>query len=257
MIEACKSPLCTWCGTTLAKWQLSRYFFRVRVQFEQGDLDPTKPVLLIPNHSAWLDTQLALYLVERVFKRRFYMMAAVETMSRHRLMSYYGSFSVDTQNPMAVVQSLLYAAYQLKGKPNNCLVVFPQGNYYRSTERPLHFQPGAAQIARLVKDVTIVPMAIHYDIFLQKQPEIYVRIGKPLALEEGMPPTRPLVKMMEGMVSAELDQLQDDLFHYRLDKFETILHSPRSLLTRIRSRAGTETAQTENNPELDNYSPAG
>jgi len=208
-----------------ARLQLSWYFDKVFIQFPEAKLNTSQPLIIAINHSGWLDTAVSLFLVEDVLKRDYYMMAAIGTVKEHQFMRKFGVFGMDKDDIFSVSQGVRYAAALLQERAERCLVMFPQGDWMRSTKRPLRILPGTAQVARFVKHVTVVPVAFYYDIFLKKRPEVYIRIGEPMTFKGDVPPTNQLTEMIRQGIERELDAVQANVYENRLETFEIALRN--------------------------------
>ena len=226
-------------GSRLAQHRLATYFEHT---FLHGQLPAgleRRPVIFFCNHSAWMDTELSHYLVSQRLNLDYYLMAHSDTINRWPFMRRYGGFGIDDSNPFAVTAAMQYAAKLLRNQPGRALVMFPQGKYIRNNQRPLNFQVGTAQLIRLVKNVVAIPLAIHYDLFLNKRPEVYVRFGKPLTFNNDAPPTRPLNTQLEQTLTSELDTLQNAVNTFQLDQFRVLLRGtqplPVTILHRLRN----------------------
>ncbi len=234
MIEANKTTFGMRSGRLKAKYVLSWYLDMIRVRFPTTKLDAGLPILMVVNHPGWLDIELSLFLVEELLGLDYYMMANMEMMGKRPSMRKHGVFGVEENgDAFAVGRALKYAATLLKEQENRCMVVFPQGTFTRSTERPIQVKPGAAQIARLVKQITILPAAIHYDLFFNKQPNAFVRIGEPINFMGDVPAARVLTKTIQQRMEQELDALQNEVHDMTLDEYDIVLKNfPKYLLRR-------------------------
>lgn len=223
-------------GRRLAQRRLETYFEHT---FLHGQLPVglgQRPVIFFCNHSAWMDTELSHYLVAQRLNLDYYLMAHSKTINRWPFMRRYGGFGIDDSNPLAVTAALQYAAKLIREQPGRALVMFPQGKYTRNNQRPLKFQVGTAQLIRLVKNVVAVPLAIHYDLFLSKRPEAYVRFGNPLTFNCDAPPTRLLNAQLEQALTSELDTLQCAIDSCQLDQFRVLLRGTQPLPVTILHR---------------------
>ncbi len=234
MIETKKTAFGVRSGRLKAKSVLSWYLDMVRVRFPVTTLDTGLPILMVVNHPGWLDIEMSLFLVEELLGLDYYMMANIEMMEKRPFMRKHGVFGVDEHaDAFAVGRALKYAATLLKGQENRCMVIFPQGTFTRSTKRPIQVKPGAAQIARLVKQITVLPTAIHYDLFFNKQPNAFVRIGEPINFRGDVPAARLLTETIRQRMEQELDTLQNDVHDITLDEYDIVLKNfPKYLLRR-------------------------
>ncbi|MCP4424312.1 MAG: hypothetical protein GY803_07475 [Chloroflexi bacterium] len=196
------------------------------------------------NHPGWLDTQMTLFLVEQILGRDYYMMATTSAVTEKPFMRKFGVFGVDENDAFAVGKALQYGARLLLDQANRCLVMFPQGDFVRSTERPIRIQLGAAQIARMVKHVSILPVALHYDIFLKTRPDVFVRIGEPINFRGDVPAARILTETIRQRMEQELDMLQMEAYDFKYDDYEVVLKQFVKYLLRGWGARITEVRQT-------------
>ena len=132
-----------------------------------------------------------------------------------------------------MAEALRYAADLLRNHPERGLVIFPQGNYTRGRVRPLSFQPGIAQIIRLVKEVAVVPVALHYEFFLQKRPELFIKLGTPLIFRGDVPATRALTDTLQQAVTQLLDCEQAEVDNFQVEQYRIVLEERRNLPIRL------------------------
>lgn len=223
VVEADKTAWGTRWGLLKAKFWLSLYCDAVISRFPLPDLNTGLPLLIVANHPGWLDIELSLFIVEAMLGHNYYMMSNTLLMDEKPSMRKFGVFSVDDSDVFAVGRTLKYAATLLQNQADRCLVMFPQGEFTRSTVRPIHAHFGAAQIARLIKHVTILPVAIHYDIFFDRLPHAYIRFGDPFSFRGNVPPTRVLTETIRQSIEDELDALQADVYDCNLDDYDFVM----------------------------------
>lgn len=217
MLEADKTAVRTKIARLKAKFVLSWCLDKVLVRFPDAEINTGLPVLMVINHPGWLDIELSLFLVEELLGLDYYMMANMNILEKRPFMRKHGVFGVDEKDPFAIGRAMKYTASLLHEHPDRCVVVFPQGDMIRSIERPIEIKQGTAQIARLIKNVTILPVALHYDHFRNKLPEAFVRIGEPINFRGNIPPTRILTETIQQRMEQELDMLQRDAYALKVN----------------------------------------
>ena len=145
-------------------------------------LGPTDGALLAPNHSHDSDPHVMMH-VGRQIGRRFYFMAAWQIFRMHKgldgfVMQRMGAFSVDREG--CDRRAVRQAVELLTG--GQCLVVFPEGEVYRTNERLTPLLEGVPFMAITAqKDlektgtgsrVWIVPAAIRYQYIDDIRPQL-------------------------------------------------------------------------------------
>ncbi len=239
MIEEEKTPFWQKAGKFLLRWSLSKHFAHIYLRPQNYNIPYNKPVMLCINHSCRWDVPLSLFLSESILQLDSYLMAAPQVIQKYPLMCRFGCFEADSSNPIETTRTLKYASTLISGKSDRCLIMFPQGRYKRSYQRPLDFRPGFAQIARITRPVIILPVAFYYEYFIERIPEAFVSIGPPVFVESQIT-TNKLVEDVEVAVTRELDALQKDITNNQLDEFIAILEEQKNMLIKLWHRFDSE-----------------
>ncbi|MGZ3755299.1 MAG: 1-acyl-sn-glycerol-3-phosphate acyltransferase [Mucilaginibacter sp.] len=160
--------------------QLIRGFFRLYlpwiirrnfkgVTFDQVDIDPDKPVLLLANHYSWWDAFLLYYVFSKLCNKRLYVMVLEETMKQQQFLKYIGSFSV-SKNSRQVVASVNYAA-ELLQNPTNLVLLFPQGKLHSNFVTDVDFRKGALSVMeKAIHPFQLIYAATFTENFQHKKP---------------------------------------------------------------------------------------
>ena len=90
------------------------------------NLNPSLPLLVLPNHSNWWDGLVYFYLFREYFKKNLHLMMSREQLNRHRFFQRLGAFSISPNKPREITQSISLAAAVLRNS-TNAVVIFPQG----------------------------------------------------------------------------------------------------------------------------------
>jgi 1-acyl-sn-glycerol-3-phosphate acyltransferase len=151
-------------------------------------LDPSRPLLLCPNHVSFHDG-LIVALLSRHFPDARVLMRA-DQLRRAPLLRWAGATGVE-EDALDGARALRFGARFLD-RPGRALWLFPQGRLRPQWARPLGFREGAGFIARR-SGATLLPVSIHYEPGEREQPEAWVRIGAPTdpaglerAVEQGL-----------------------------------------------------------------------
>ncbi|MBE9077191.1 1-acyl-sn-glycerol-3-phosphate acyltransferase [Romeria aff. gracilis LEGE 07310] len=163
---------------------LPTYFSRIEIQ-GAAHLPTRGPVLLAPTHRSRWDSLLIGYACRQTTGRYPHFMVTADecTGLQGWMIRQLGGFPVNTRQPS--VKSLRYGIELLAQQ--QMLVIFPEGNIYRSGPNPL--KPGFARLALQAqrscpqRSLKIVPIHIQYD---QPCPtwhsRVQVRIGPAIAV---------------------------------------------------------------------------
>jgi 1-acyl-sn-glycerol-3-phosphate acyltransferase len=197
--------------------------------------DDRAPAIAVLNHSAWWDPIVALFLSHDLFRRDGYGIMQGAQLERFPFFRRVGAFGASSDSLQDARNLADYAARVLRAGSRRTLWVFPQGALVPA-RAPLRFRSGAARIARLVPEATVVPLALRYEQRAEQRPELFVRVGEPLrAAGAGGPAgvasdgasgaARPgeLTRCLERRVAAALRQLDADLERPVADGYARVL----------------------------------
>ena len=212
MIPSRKSALFTWWFARHAERRLHKAFGSIQVKglAEVVRTARDAPVLVVSNHTAWWDPLLILWLSARVLRLDAYAMMDAKNLRRLTFFARVGAFGVDLDDPRDGARAIRYAS-KLLTSSGQLVWMFPQGREVPTTARPLAFERGSAEIARVAKCV-VVPAAIRYEHGSAPLPTVYVAFGKPLAFD------RDVIRgaaTQEKAVLDELDALDSDIIEGR------------------------------------------
>jgi hypothetical protein len=101
-----------------------------------------------------------------------------------------------------------------------------------SDHRPLVFYGGAAQLARAVPGVRIMPAAVRCDFLGEQRPECFIALGEPEMVPDGTP-VEALTAAMEERVTGILDRLREDILASRFGEFRILLAGGASTNVRL------------------------
>lgn len=175
MIEAKHNPLVYGFFKNYSRIRIRKTFQEVVIR---GDVSSVgKPVLLLSNHISWWDGFWGLYLNEKVFGRKFHFMMNEEQLRQRWLFSYSGGFSI-RPNSRSLFESLHYTE-QLLSKPENLVVIYPQGKLFSSHTYEVQFKKGIERLRfnqELKPDVYFLVQLTDY--FQFEKPTLYFYLQK-------------------------------------------------------------------------------
>lgn len=206
---------------------LRRRFNGLRVRgFEymrcQATAEDGVPMLIYMNHSSWWDALAPVY-VARCAGVEWYAMMEEKQLIQFPFFRSLGCFSVVRENPRAARLSLDYAARLIEGT-NRAVGIFPQGDTLPNDVRPLAFYSGAAHVARRLKTVRLMPLAMRYEHLADFRPEIFVRIGEPETLTgHEKIDVKELTARLAERLTREVDAMKRDIIEQNFEGFEEIL----------------------------------
>jgi hypothetical protein len=143
--------------------------------FNTIDLQKDKAILLLANHYSWWDGFALFHLNNLYLKKQFHVMIIENTAQKIWFMKYLGAFSIQ-HNSRSMLQSLQYAG-QLLNKPNNLVLIFPQGKLHTSHISKIEFQKGVQKVINFSKKQFQYLFSVALtDYFENKKPSLYFHL---------------------------------------------------------------------------------
>ncbi len=204
MIVARKSPLFNSFFARHARSRILRTFHEVRVfglENARATLE-SSPALVVANHTAWWDPMMAIALSNFALGADAYAMMDAKNLTRLPFFAKVGAFGVDLGDPADGARAIRYSA-KLLDAPKKLVWIFPQGEE-RPAGEPLAFRAGSAEIARVAKRASVIPVALRYVFAEVEKPYAYVSFGP------SFPPLRDVDRgrsEQESRVGEELSRI--------------------------------------------------
>lgn len=175
MIQAKHHPLVYGFFKTYSRIRIRNNFHDVVVN---GDVSSAgKAVLLLSNHISWWDGFWALYLNEKIFRRKFHFMMDEEQLRQRWLFSYSGGFSI-RPNSRSLFESLHYTE-QLLTNSDNLVVIYPQGKLYSSHAPEIRFKKGIERLRFTPANLPDVYFLVQLTEYFQfEKPTLYFYLQK-------------------------------------------------------------------------------
>lgn len=171
MIKASHHPLYLAFFGTFIRLFLRLQFRRVSVH---GSIKaPGKSMLVIGNHFSWWDGFFALAVRKKTFNRKLHVMILEEQLSQRPFLARMGAFSIK-KNSRSALESLAYAS-SLLNKPENMVLLFPQGRFESHHQHPISFEKGWLHIPKNARGpFQMVFLAYLTDYFDHPRPELSI-----------------------------------------------------------------------------------
>ncbi|MBN1789643.1 MAG: lysophospholipid acyltransferase family protein [Bacteroidales bacterium] len=135
--------------------------------------EKNKPVLVIANHISWWDGFWTVYLILKVFHRKFHFMMLEDQLRKVSIFSLTGGFSIK-KGSRSVIESLKYTV-ELLSDNRNLVLLFPQGKLTSLYDQSFHFEKGLEHIIKEVNgNVQIFFQANLIDYFSHKKPSLFI-----------------------------------------------------------------------------------
>ncbi len=159
---------------------MRRHFSGVHLLGDPPQIDPGRPLLLLPNHSTWWDGFFVYLLNRRLWDRRPYLMMLESQLKKNRFFSRLGAFSVNPDSPREVRTALQYTLAHMTAEQEDAtlVILFPQGELLPWRRRPLHYRAGLAWLLeRAPADIQVVQMAIRAEFLGEQRPAVFLLLS--------------------------------------------------------------------------------
>uniref|UniRef100_A0A7V3E6E1 Phospholipid/glycerol acyltransferase domain-containing protein n=1 Tax=Ignavibacterium album TaxID=591197 RepID=A0A7V3E6E1_9BACT len=140
-------------------------------------LDENKSLIIAPNHFSWWDGFLVYFLLRKKSNKKIFIMMLENQLRKYWFFQKIGCFSTNPDNRQSTVATLRYAL-NLLDNPDNCVVIFPQGEIEPFEKLSLNYHKGIEFLAKHTGksfDVLLLANKIFYSN--EKLPFVLSRFG--------------------------------------------------------------------------------
>ncbi|WP_228124343.1 lysophospholipid acyltransferase family protein [Gluconobacter vitians] len=200
---------------------IERRFNAVRLSGDTEALRHRGPLVVCANHPGWWDPAVFAWLQHHFFGHcHGYGPMEAAALRRYPLLEKAGLIPVDPDNPQSLRRFVRVARDVLR--QGNVLWITPQGQFTDSRVRPVQLQPGFAHLVRHMPSVRLVPLAIEYPFWNENRPELLLRFGAPVSVDEGEG-VRSVTARMEEVLTETMDALAQDTCTRDASRFTTFV----------------------------------
>jgi 1-acyl-sn-glycerol-3-phosphate acyltransferase len=222
---AARSPLAVRFYAATFERMLRKEFHAVRVANLPDKAVFQRPQLVIfTNHPSWWEGVIFLVLAHRLMRdRKVYTPTDAAMVEHYGFIRRIGGFGVEQGRRQGALH-FLEACRLLFAEPRNALLVTAQGRFADCRERPLNLESGISHIADLAPNATYLPLAIEYTHWLEKQPELLLRFGEPIAGSAlGDKSTAERLDRLEAALTQAMDLLARHSISREASAFQTLV----------------------------------
>jgi len=172
-----------WFWDRYLKWKYHRAFARICFNLEAalGQLDPSLPVILIPNHISWWDGFFCFEVQNRLRPGSgIYSLMLESELKKFPILRQVGCFGMEPGNPVSVRRAFLEFRELVVKNPYRTLTFFPQGEISPLRQRPLGFLRGIETLTKIIGRLQYVPLGIHIEPLNREKPTAFIYAGKPI-----------------------------------------------------------------------------
>ena len=165
----------------LARWYIPRFvrkgFHAVRLDAQSAIPPVAGPTVIYLNHPSWWDPLLGAVMACRFYPRhKHYCPIDAQSLAQYPIMRKLGFFPVHKNTARGAAEFLQTSRCVLR-QNNAILWVTPQGDFVDSLVRPVTLKPGLGHLARDIRPITFVPMAVEYIFWQDRLPEALISLG--------------------------------------------------------------------------------
>jgi 1-acyl-sn-glycerol-3-phosphate acyltransferase len=188
---------------------LRRHFHAIRIlKNAPPPSEITGPVVIYLNHASWWDPLVCLHIASKYFSdRRSFAPIDQASLERYGFFKKLGFYGIEQKSTRGA-RRFLRTTSLLLGSVRNVVWLTPQGRFMDVRPRPLRLQRGIGSLARRMKNVAFVPLAIEYTFWTERRPEILLNFGR-----STVPKYAPLNSSGDWteFFSQALEEAQDEL----------------------------------------------
>jgi 1-acyl-sn-glycerol-3-phosphate acyltransferase len=175
MIKAERNKLALFVFDIYLDKLLKKYFHDFILVNHFPSVNENKSLIVAPNHFSWWDGFFVYYLLKKKTNKKVFIMMLEEQLKRFWFFQKIGCFSTNPENVQSNVATLRYTLDLLKN-PDNCVVIFPQGEIEPFEKTSLNFNKGIDFLANhSEKEFDILPIANKIFYTNEKLPYILTR----------------------------------------------------------------------------------
>lgn len=230
-------------STVFRPWLKSR-FSQVDVRTPHSSIFPDIPIMVVANHVSWWDGFLLMELHRQLRPRApFHAVMLESELAKHPFLRLIGAIGIDPHSPSTLLSAIRELSRRVEKRPDSMIFFFPQGKIWPSHRRPLGFKRGVEVFYEALRDVVVLPVAIHIEPLNRVAPYVFVHSGEPIQGDSVSAAT------LERRVEEQLDHLLSTLTQYGEDApaftFALPTGSSSSLRKSPRSRSSTSERPVE------------
>ncbi|HSU83142.1 MAG TPA: lysophospholipid acyltransferase family protein [Thermoanaerobaculia bacterium] len=205
---------------------LARHFHAVRLSKTQRP-DPVairdKPLIVYFNHPSWWDPLVCMQLAAHLFpERRHFGPIDAAALQKYRFFEKLGFFGVEPGTARGA-RRFLAVSQEILAKPDAALWIAAEGRFTDPRDRPVQLRSGIGHIATRVRNAVLLPLALEYPFWEEKNPEALARFGEEIPTGDADLPAADWLPILEDCLESVLDALATEARCRDLARFEVLL----------------------------------
>jgi 1-acyl-sn-glycerol-3-phosphate acyltransferase len=205
---------------------LARSFHAVRLSKSQRP-DPVairdKPLIVYFNHPSWWDPLVCMQLAARLFpERRHFGPIDAAVLQKHRFFEKLGFFGVEPGTARGA-RRFLAVSQEILSRPDAALWIAAEGRFTDPRDRPVRLRSGIGHLATRVRNAVLLPLALEYPFWEEKNPEALARFGEEIPTGDADLPAADWTPILEDCLGVTLDALATEARCRDLARFEVLV----------------------------------
>jgi 1-acyl-sn-glycerol-3-phosphate acyltransferase len=194
-----------------SRFLAKRTFREVRLDNPYGSRIADRSTLYFGNHNSWWDALTPLLLNQNIFRQHPRAVMEWEQVNRYAFFRRIGCYSIDRTNLRSAMTSLEYGVNWLNKRPGRSLYFYPEGKITNPSLPDSPFESGLAwMIPKLDTHVDLVPLIQHSHMMHHAKPTLFLRVCKPILINELPHGRKELLKALEDIIMYEKAKLVHD-----------------------------------------------
>ncbi len=208
--------------------QLARQFGGVRLdRSHRADFTAARerPLIVYFNCSSWWDPLICLQLAAHLLpERRHFAPVSAAALARSRLLDGIGLHAVDDSTARrARVRQQLAAASRVLEQPDATLWIAPGWRQADPRQRPVELGSWFGHLVSRLHRGVLLPLAIEYPFWDSPLPEVLVRFGEGLAIEDAGMRAHDWTAVLSAQLQQTQDRLAENVLARDRGRFEPLL----------------------------------
>lgn len=211
-------------------YSLKKHFSKIHLKGEENVINilNKESIIFYLNHSCWWDPLVVFYLSVIRWKLNGYAIMDVNQLKKYNFFSYFGTFSVDRNNPRDAIKSINFAA-QMLNQGINVLWIFPQGEMFPAEYRPIKFYNGISRIIKKTNSVYTVPITLHFEFISEQRPEIFISVLNPIYFKNENRSPQVITKELQDVLVNNLELQKLNISNKNFYGFKEIISGKYSI----------------------------
>ncbi|HET9210916.1 MAG TPA: lysophospholipid acyltransferase family protein [Thermoanaerobaculia bacterium] len=205
---------------------LARSFHAVRLSKTQRP-DPVairdKPLIVYFNHPSWWDPLVCMQLAARLFpERRHFGPIDATLLQRYRFFGKLGFFGIEPGTAHGA-RRFLAVSQEILARPDAALWIAAEGRFTDPRDRPVRLRSGIGHLATRVRNAVLLPLALEYPFWEEKNPEALARFGEEIPTGDADLSAADWLPILEDCLESVLDALATEARCRDTTRFEVLL----------------------------------